>query len=263
MSPTHVFIQRGFIRERNSTCSHLECAAGQPASAGAVGVNGFAPFTSHPTRRGIWTADPLPHTYTNHPHRHAKCALLRMKLCKGEEVSNVSAKIAANVLFSAISWKLTSQEGLRRPFSHTPAAAFTSRVNHTALWQDDRWDRAVLYTQKTSGWAHGRRFPQHVGENKNPGAAWSRPAGRVEATSRRTPSSSGLCFIESFFFLPSLFLSPLSSCTLLAQWSLSCECAWWRAKKRPFDPAAPCCSSVTRHYLDEPGMQNIKNTTAN
>lgn len=216
MSSVHVFIQRGFIRERNSTCSHLECAAGQPASAGAVGVNGFAPFTSHPTRRGIWTADPLPHTYTNHPHRHAKCALLRMKLCKGEEVSNVMAKNAANVLFSAISWKLTSQEGLRRPFSHTPAAAFTSCVNHTALWQDDRWDGAVLYTQKTSGWAHGR-FPQLAGKkSKDLGAACSRPAGRVEPTSRRTPSSSGLRFIESFFSSPVYFclLFPLAPCSL-------------------------------------------------
>lgn len=52
-SSKHLFIQRGSSREGTGTCSHLESAPGQPASAGAAGVNGLAPLTSHATRREI------------------------------------------------------------------------------------------------------------------------------------------------------------------------------------------------------------------
>lgn len=136
-----------------------------------------------------------PPTHTQITHTHVKCALLRRKLGKGEEVSNVLAKNAANVLSLQLAGNRRAKKGLNA-HSHTPAWQHLHLVSiklHYGKMMDEIAER---YTpgKRPDELMEGDVTATHW-ESENPRAARSRPAGRAGAVGRRTPSSSGLRFI--------------------------------------------------------------------
>lgn len=94
-----------------------------------------------------------------------------------------------------------------------------------------------LYIQNTSVWANARSPP-----------AWGEK-------------------VTCWWAIAQIFTGQIQGCRLFHYlpvsqpviWSevLGWECARWKENKMPFDPAAPCYSSVKRHYPDNPDQNNI------